>query len=158
VRAAQKGIPTGAVYKQNEERLIEVGGKTLQGMLMGRCWDGLPIHTKGKMVNKAATQVNSVEATSPKCPIDHASLIATPSSTPSSPSPSQSPKAKGGNNVLQVTSKDKGGQKKKEGKKDGKQNAGQQLKEMLGKEAEQKNFSAIADAVDEWMKALESDA
>jgi hypothetical protein len=30
VRAAQKGVPTGVVYKQNEERLNAVGAKVLQ--------------------------------------------------------------------------------------------------------------------------------
>jgi Protein of unknown function (DUF1415) len=30
VRAAQKGIPTGQVYKQNEERLSAVGTSTLE--------------------------------------------------------------------------------------------------------------------------------
>jgi hypothetical protein len=30
VRAAQKGIPTGAVYKQNEENLNAVGSATLE--------------------------------------------------------------------------------------------------------------------------------
>ena len=33
VRAAQKGVPTGQVYKQNEERLSEVGTTTLEVML-----------------------------------------------------------------------------------------------------------------------------
>jgi hypothetical protein len=30
VRAAQKGVPTGQVYKQNEERLTAVGTTTLE--------------------------------------------------------------------------------------------------------------------------------
>ena len=30
VRAAQKGIPTGQVYQQNEERLSEVGTEVLE--------------------------------------------------------------------------------------------------------------------------------
>ena len=30
VRAAQKGVPTGVVYKQNEERLNAVGAEVLQ--------------------------------------------------------------------------------------------------------------------------------
>lgn len=30
VRAAQKGIPTGQVYQQNEERLAAVGSECLQ--------------------------------------------------------------------------------------------------------------------------------
>ena len=30
VRAAQKGIPTGQVYQQNEERLSEIGTETLE--------------------------------------------------------------------------------------------------------------------------------
>ena len=42
VRAAQKGVPTGLVYKQNEERLASVGTKVLEGMLYDRKWDDLP--------------------------------------------------------------------------------------------------------------------
>ena len=30
VKAAQKGVPTGQVYKQNEERLSAVGTSTLE--------------------------------------------------------------------------------------------------------------------------------
>jgi len=42
VRAAQKGVPTGLVYKQNEERLSSVGTRTLENMLYSRKWDDLP--------------------------------------------------------------------------------------------------------------------
>lgn len=101
VRAAQKGIPTGAVYKQNEERLIEVGGQALGEMLMGRCWDGLPIHTKGKMVNKATTTntaintntntlSSAIESSSLKCPIDHSSMTSVASSFAQSTLPTSS--------------------------------------------------------------------
>jgi hypothetical protein len=45
VRAAQKGIPTGLVYKQNEERLSEVGADVLEKMLYDRQWNGLPAHS-----------------------------------------------------------------------------------------------------------------
>lgn len=45
VRAAQKGVPTGIVYKQNEERLNEVGTNTLEEMLYNRHWDNLPAHS-----------------------------------------------------------------------------------------------------------------
>lgn len=42
VRAAQRGLPTGLVYKQNEERLTEIGAKNLQTMLYNRDWKELP--------------------------------------------------------------------------------------------------------------------
>ncbi|KAJ1442045.1 hypothetical protein B484DRAFT_442458 [Ochromonadaceae sp. CCMP2298] len=45
VRAAQKGVPTGIVYKQNEERLTAVGSGVLEKMLYARDWTGLPMHT-----------------------------------------------------------------------------------------------------------------
>ncbi|CAM9659493.1 unnamed protein product [Ectocarpus sp. 8 AP-2014] len=41
VRLAQKSIPTGLVYKQNEEVLEEVGAGDLQKMLEVRDWTGL---------------------------------------------------------------------------------------------------------------------
>lgn len=41
VRLAQKSIPTGLVYKQNEEVLEEVGAAELQKMLERRDWSGL---------------------------------------------------------------------------------------------------------------------
>ena len=34
VKAAQKGIPTGLVYQQNDERLSKVGSEVLQVMLV----------------------------------------------------------------------------------------------------------------------------
>lgn len=45
VQLAQKGIPTGQVYKQNEERLTEVGAGVLEKMLYDRDWAGLPVHS-----------------------------------------------------------------------------------------------------------------
>jgi len=41
VRAAQKGIPTGLVYKQNEKTLDQVGVHDLETMLRLRDWTGL---------------------------------------------------------------------------------------------------------------------
>jgi hypothetical protein len=41
VRLAQKSIPTGLVYTQNEETLADVGAEKLQDMLMDRNWDEL---------------------------------------------------------------------------------------------------------------------
>jgi hypothetical protein len=38
VRAAQKGIPTGLVYQQNEKTLSRVGAKSLERMLRLRDW------------------------------------------------------------------------------------------------------------------------
>jgi len=45
VRLAQKGVPTGIVYKQNEERLTAVGATVLEKMLFDRNWEGLPVHS-----------------------------------------------------------------------------------------------------------------
>uniref|UniRef100_A0A7S1BFT2 Uncharacterized protein n=1 Tax=Corethron hystrix TaxID=216773 RepID=A0A7S1BFT2_9STRA len=41
VRAAQKGIPTGLVYKQNEKTLGKIGHKKLQRMLDERSWEDI---------------------------------------------------------------------------------------------------------------------
>jgi hypothetical protein len=45
VRAAQKGVPTGQVYQQNEARLQEVGTEVLEKMLYTRDWAGLPAYS-----------------------------------------------------------------------------------------------------------------
>ena len=37
-----QGVPTGLVYKQNEERLAEIGTNVLEDMLYNRKWDDLP--------------------------------------------------------------------------------------------------------------------
>ena len=52
MRLAQKSIPTGLVYKQNEEVLTEVGAGELQKMLEQRDWGGL----EGKKVRFTITQ------------------------------------------------------------------------------------------------------
>lgn len=41
VRAAQKGIPTGLVYTQNEKTLKSIGSKDLENMLQKRDWASL---------------------------------------------------------------------------------------------------------------------
>jgi Uncharacterized protein conserved in bacteria len=41
VRAAQKGIPTGLVYQQNEKTLSRVGAKSLEKMLRLRDWSDI---------------------------------------------------------------------------------------------------------------------
>jgi hypothetical protein len=41
VRAAQKGIPTGLVYKQNEKTLSAIGADKLETMLRLRDWDDI---------------------------------------------------------------------------------------------------------------------
>jgi len=41
VRAAQKGIPTGLVYQQNEKTLSRVGSKSLEKMLRLRDWSDI---------------------------------------------------------------------------------------------------------------------
>ena len=45
VQAAQKGIPEGRVFSNNEERLNAVGSDVLQAMLEQKNWQGLPIHS-----------------------------------------------------------------------------------------------------------------
>jgi len=62
VRAAQKGVPTGVVYKQNEERLNAVGAKVLQDMLYNRDWTGLPIHS---MASKTTRKTQDSDAYNP---------------------------------------------------------------------------------------------
>lgn len=41
VRTAQKGIPTGLVYKQNEKTLTKIGTKSLETMLRKRDWSDI---------------------------------------------------------------------------------------------------------------------
>jgi hypothetical protein len=51
VRSAQKGIPTGQVYQQNESKLMAVGAAALQKMLDTRNWEELPSYsTPGKIL------------------------------------------------------------------------------------------------------------
>ncbi len=58
VRAAQKGIPTGQVYIQNEQRLNEVGAGRLEEMLFNRDWEGLPSHAhKAKKTREKAERI-----------------------------------------------------------------------------------------------------
>jgi hypothetical protein len=45
IEKAQKGIPTGQVYQQNGDRLLEVGIEPLEAMLQNRNWDVLPAKT-----------------------------------------------------------------------------------------------------------------
>lgn len=90
VRAAQKGIPTGQVYKQNEERLTEVGTKVLEQMLYDRKWEGLPAHSahaksmrlrdenmKIKEQEKCPVKEISqpTEQVSGKCPVVHTPTV-----------------------------------------------------------------------------------
>lgn len=44
MRIAQRAIPTGLVYRQNEETLGQVGAGALQEMLKSRDWGGLGKH------------------------------------------------------------------------------------------------------------------
>ena len=41
VRAAQRGIPTGLVYQQNERTLNSIGADKLESMLRTRDWDDI---------------------------------------------------------------------------------------------------------------------
>lgn len=63
VRAAQRGIPTGQVYAQNEQRLGEVGSSTLQSMLYNRDWTGIPVHAhKAKTLLEKLRQHEEAQA------------------------------------------------------------------------------------------------
>lgn len=96
VRLAQKGIPTGIVYKQNEERLSAVGANVLEKMLFDRNWESLPVHStsaaarnlrekalerqqeEAEMDQKvSAADASSVAA---QCPFPHAAAAAAASS------------------------------------------------------------------------------
>lgn len=58
VRVAQKGIPTGQVYIQNEDRLNQVGTGVLEMMLYDRDWEGLPSHAhKAKKTREKAERI-----------------------------------------------------------------------------------------------------
>lgn len=52
VRLAQKSIPTGLVYTQNEETLVEVGSEKLQEMLVTRDWSALKDTRVDRRYNK----------------------------------------------------------------------------------------------------------
>lgn len=79
VRAAQRGIPTGQVYKQNEERLRSIGVKKLQTMLYQRDWSELPlissyakmIREKDKIKDQNVVENESSDVTSSKCPVNN---------------------------------------------------------------------------------------
>jgi hypothetical protein len=92
VKNAQKGVPTGVVYKQNEERLIDVGVPTLSRMLYDRNWDNLPTHSSVKLLKKLleTTGISVEAAPVDKCPIDHSTAASIPASS-ISPLPPQAP-------------------------------------------------------------------
>jgi len=57
VRAAQRGIPTGLVYKQNEKTLNSVGGEKLEKMLRSRNWaeiEGMKVDRQDREVLRVA--------------------------------------------------------------------------------------------------------
>lgn len=58
VVAAQRGIPTGVVYQQNEERLRSVGAQALHRMLQQRNWSALPCASH-KITKKVEQQQES---------------------------------------------------------------------------------------------------
>jgi hypothetical protein len=53
IEKAQKGIPTGQVYQQNGDRLLEIGIKPLEAMLHNRNWDVLPAKTAHAKAQRA---------------------------------------------------------------------------------------------------------
>lgn len=86
VRAAQKGIPTGLVYKQNEERLSEVGAGVLEKMLYDRKWEGLPAHSahaKSMRVREENIARANEQKQVEKCPVKDITENTSSSSTPS---------------------------------------------------------------------------
>lgn len=101
VQLAQKGIPTGQVYKQNEERLNEVGAVVLEKMLYNRDWNGLPVHSStatARIIRETALKEqeeleaarSSASETPGVCPFPHAAALQSPA-TPPPPPPSPSP-------------------------------------------------------------------
>ena len=71
VQIAQRSIPTGLVYEQNEKSLAEVGSQPLKEMLLARDWAALKEHhvdrrtnelydTARKLVEQYASQAGSV--------------------------------------------------------------------------------------------------
>lgn len=52
VRLAQKSIPTGLVYTQNEETLMEIGSDALYDMLVKRDWSSLKDTKVDRRYNK----------------------------------------------------------------------------------------------------------
>ena len=83
VRNAQKGVPTGIVYKQNEERLNAVGAAELGRMLYQRNWEGLPVHSSAKLWKKVqdATGISLDDPANDaphetKCPVPHTTPVA----------------------------------------------------------------------------------
>ena len=53
VLQAQRGIPTGLVYTQNDKTLAGIGEDALRGMLLKKSWGGL----EGREVERVAVDV-----------------------------------------------------------------------------------------------------
>jgi len=99
VRLAQKGVPTGIVYKQNEERLSAIGANVLEKMLFDRNWEGLPVHSASaaarnlresalkQQEQQQQEQQNQERSSAAQCPFPHAKAIAAQLKAPE-PAPS----------------------------------------------------------------------
>ena len=62
VRAAQKGIPTGLVYQQNEKTLSSIGADSLERMLRKRDWsdiEGMKVDRKDMEALRVAQDLQS---------------------------------------------------------------------------------------------------
>ena len=135
VRAAQKGVPTGIVYKQNEERLNEIGTNTLEEMLYNRQWEDLPAHSahaKSLRVREAkGLSTPTIYKKESECPV-HISPKATTSPAPSSGAscPMNAPKEK---DLMQVFSETKGSSK-------------------------EEDYLRLAEEIEKWMKSPEGQA
>jgi hypothetical protein len=97
VRAAQKGVPTGVVYRNNEDRLNLVGQKTLEDMLYNRDWRALPSYaSESKTFTRLAQEdakiqlnlndplLTSLSDGSAVCPFNSAAASSASSTSPSS--------------------------------------------------------------------------
>lgn len=62
VRTAQKGIPTGLVYQQNEKTLDKVGSEELEGMLRNRDWSKLENFTVNRKDYEALRVAQDLQA------------------------------------------------------------------------------------------------
>ena len=72
VRLAQKSIPTGLVYTQNEETLMEIGSDALYDMLVKRDWSSLKDTKVDRRYNKLGKIAQMLRDHDGACPGCHA--------------------------------------------------------------------------------------
>ena len=75
VRLAQKSIPTGLVYTQNEQTLVEVGSEALQDMLVRRDWSALKDCRVDRRYNKLGKIAQMLRDTDGQPPAEVAAAL-----------------------------------------------------------------------------------